>query len=207
MENVNSEENNSEKQNFLQEILGEEGMDIVEYLKKFRCTKCNSKLPVEQWVVYRRIPLSGKCRKCNTNLSDVATDEEMAESLGIKLNIIRKVLYKLYDYRLASYKRTKDKTIGWYIYTWKLDLKRIDNILTERKRRILNELTKKLEFETQNIFFHCKNDKFKVPFDIATDYNFKCPQCEGEMVNLDNQMIVMNLEDEIKQLKKELGNV
>jgi|TARA_B100001971_G_C17952103_1_gene413085 transcription initiation factor TFIIE subunit alpha len=173
LENVNSEENNSEKQNFLQEILGEEGMDIVEYLKN----------------------------------SDVATDEEMAESLGIKLNIIRKVLYKLYDYRLASYKRTKDKTIGWYIYTWKLDLKRIDNILTERKRRILNELTKKLEFETQNIFFHCKNDKFKVPFDIATDYNFKCPQCEGEMVNLDNQMIVMNLEDEIKQLKKELGNV
>ena len=57
---MNSEDNSSEIQNFLQEILGEEGMDVVEYLKKFRCTKCNSK--------YRRIPLSGKCRKCNTKL-------------------------------------------------------------------------------------------------------------------------------------------
>ncbi len=51
-----------------------------------------------------------------------ATDEELSEELGIKLNVTRKILYKLYDYRLASYVRTKDKDIGWYIYTWKLKI-------------------------------------------------------------------------------------
>ena len=37
--------------------------------------------------------------------SGVETDEEIAKKTGIKLNIVRKVLYKLYDLGLASYKR------------------------------------------------------------------------------------------------------
>ena len=32
-----------------------------------------------------------------------ATDEEIADETGIKLNVVRRVLYKLYDYSLASY--------------------------------------------------------------------------------------------------------
>jgi transcription initiation factor TFIIE subunit alpha len=162
----------SEAQQFLQEILGDEGMDVVSYL-----------------------------------MDQEATDEELSEQIGIKLNIVRKVLYRLYDYRLASYTRTKDKTIGWYIYTWKLDLQRIYDILTERKQRILDELTKKLEFETTNIFFCCKSDNYKVPFDLASEYGFKCPQCQGEMEHLDNQNIVVSLEEEINRLRKEIGNV
>jgi len=162
----------SEAQQFLQEIIGDEGMDVVNYLA-----------------------------------DQDATDEEMSEEIGIKLNIIRKVLYRLYDYRLASYTRTKDKTIGWYIYTWTLDLQRVYDILTERKRQILDELTKKLEFETSNIFFYCKGDNYKVPFDIASEYGFRCPQCQGKMEHLDNQSIVMSLEEEIARLKKEIGHV
>ena len=38
-----------------------------------------------------------------------STDEEISEKISCKLNIVRKILYKLYDMRLASYKRDKDK--------------------------------------------------------------------------------------------------
>jgi len=161
----------SEARQFLQEIIGEEGLEVVRFLS-----------------------------------DDEATDEEIAEQTGIKLNVVRKILYRLYDYRLASYTRTKDREIGWYIYTWRLDLERIYDILTERKRRILEELTKKLEFETSNIFFFCKNDNSKIPFDIASEYEFKCPQCQGLMEYFDNQSTVMSLEEEISRLKKEIGN-
>jgi len=162
----------SEAQQFLQEILGDDGMDVVSHL-------------IEQ----------------------EATDEELSEQIGIKLNVVRKILYRLYDYRLASYTRTKDKTIGWYIYTWRLDLQRVYGILTERKQRILDELTKKLEFETTNIFFCCKSDNCRMPFDIASEYGFRCPQCQGVMEHLDNQSVIMSLEDEISRLKKEIGHV
>ena len=39
------------------------------------------------------------------------TDEEISEKTNCKLNIVRKILYKLYDMRLASYKRDKDKRL------------------------------------------------------------------------------------------------
>lgn len=172
MNNGSSVLGDSEARQFLQEIIGDEGLDVVIFLA-----------------------------------DDEATDEEIAEQTGIKLNVVRKILYRLYDYRLASYTRTKDREIGWYIYTWKLDLQRIYDILTERKRRILEELTKKLEFETSNIFFCCKNDDSKVPFDIASEYEFRCPQCHGLMEYFDNQSTVTSLEEEISRLKKEIGDV
>ncbi len=132
------------------------------------------------------------------------TDEAVAEETGIKLNIVRKSLYKLYDYRLASYVRTKDKDIGWYIYTWKLDLSRISEILKEGKRVMLARLTNSLEFETNTVFFTCKIDDTKIPFSMASENDFKCPQCEGVMGHMDNHNVVNHLEKEIKRLKKEI---
>lgn len=134
------------------------------------------------------------------------TDEELAEETGHKLNIVRKSLYKLYDYRLASYVRTKDKEIGWYIYTWKLDLSRISEILKERKKKMLEQLTNRLEFETSNVFFRCVKDDTKVPFGVASEREFKCPQCNEIMEYEDNRKVVVNLEREINRLKKEISN-
>ena len=39
-------------------------------------------------------------------IDGVETDEEIAEKTGIRLNLVRKILYKLYDLKLASYKRS-----------------------------------------------------------------------------------------------------
>jgi len=41
-------------------------------------------------------------------LNGKTREEEIAEELGIKLNLVRKVLYKLYDAGVATYKRSKD---------------------------------------------------------------------------------------------------
>ena len=41
-------------------------------------------------------------------IDGVETDEAIAEKTEIKLNIVRKILYKLYDMGLATYKRSKD---------------------------------------------------------------------------------------------------
>jgi len=56
-----------------------------------------------------------------------STDEEISEKISCKLNIVRKILYKLYDMRLASYKRDKDKETQWYTYDWKFNEKNIKN--------------------------------------------------------------------------------
>lgn len=160
-----------EVKQFLEEIVGEEGMDVVEIL-----------------------------------LHKKATDEDIAEEIESKLNIVRKILYKLYDFRLASYIRTKDKEIGWYVYTWTLDLKRAKDVIEKRKLRILEELEAKLEFEREHVFFLCKNENIKVPFHIASECEFKCPHCSNVMEFVDNQEFVCSLENEITKLQQEIQN-
>jgi transcription initiation factor TFIIE subunit alpha len=122
------------------------------------------------------------------------TDEKISEQTGLRLNTVRKILYRLYDYRLASYVRTKDKEIGWYTYTWKL-----------RKKHILSELHERLEFERDHVFFSCSSDAMKYSFDTATDTGFRCPTCNSALEYVDNQKNVSELEKRIKRLEKELN--
>lgn len=133
------------------------------------------------------------------------TDEKISEVTGLRLNTVRKILYKLYDYRLASYVRTKDKEIGWYTYTWTLNLDKITNILLVRKKNILNELNKRLEFERNHVFFSCSNDTLKFSFDKATESDFKCPTCNSALEFVDNQQSIIELEERIRRIKKELN--
>jgi transcription initiation factor TFIIE subunit alpha len=133
------------------------------------------------------------------------TDEKISEQTGLRLNTVRKILYRLYDYRLASYVRTKDKEIGWYTYTWKLNLNRMNDILMVRKKHILSELHERLEFERDHVFFSCSSDAMKYSFDTATDTGFRCPTCNSALEYVDNQKNVSELEKRIKRLEKELN--
>jgi len=169
MENGSSILKDESVKRFFEEILGEEGIRVV-----------------------------------NALVGREATDEELAEELGIKLNIVRKTLYKLYDYRLASYVRTKDKEVGWYIYTWRLELSKIKDVIIERKRKVLEDLKNKLEYETSTVFFECVNDHFRIPYDIASERGFRCPHCEGALEYSNNQKVVERLQSEIEKLNDEL---
>ena len=65
----------------------------------------------------------------------IETDEEIAEKTGIKLNIVRKILYKLYDLKIANYKRSKDPETQWFTYSWKFD-----------KEELINQINKQFHF-------------------------------------------------------------
>jgi transcription initiation factor TFIIE subunit alpha len=69
-----------------------------------------------------------------------ATDEQIANESTIRLNTIRKVLYKLYDHALVSAKRVQDEKTGWYIFYWKLQPDQLDAFIRNRKRRTREKL-------------------------------------------------------------------
>ena len=71
-------------------------------------------------------------------IDGIETDEEIAKKTGIKLNIVRKILYRLYDMGLASYKRSKDPETQWFTYTWKFDKEEyVEKIRKNRIKRLL----------------------------------------------------------------------
>lgn len=135
-----------------------------------------------------------------------ATDEELAEITGIRINTVRKVLYTLYDLGLADFKRIRDKETGWYYYYWNLDLKRLPEIIRARKREELKKLKKMLEEESGEIYYWCGTPGHpRLTFDEAMEYEFQCPLCGNILMQHDNTAIVEDLKRRIEELEIELG--
>ncbi len=134
-----------------------------------------------------------------------ATDDAIANDTGVRLNIVRKVLYKLYDKTLVSCTRVRDEKTGWYIFYWKLQPDQLDAFVRSRKRRTLEKLRTRLEYENAHNFFVCnKCGDVRLPFEEAIESAFRCPNCNNQLTDSDNKKIVVELSKMIQRLETEI---
>lgn len=133
------------------------------------------------------------------------TDEAIAAGAEMKLNAVRKVLYRLYDARLAEFRRIRDKSTGWFIYFWRLKPHRVEELVINRKKTVYVKLKARLDYEQKFHFFKCEQNYCpRYTFDEAMENNFKCPECNGELRAFDNSEIVKKLSKKVKELRKSL---
>jgi len=85
------------------------------------------------------------------------TDEEISEEIELRLNIVRRILYKLYDAGIAGYKRSKDPETQWYTYSWKFDSEKVIKTISEKYEQSSKEMEESLAYEEENMFFSCVN--------------------------------------------------
>ncbi|MHA2289057.1 MAG: hypothetical protein ACXABG_09740 [Promethearchaeota archaeon] len=129
---------------------------------------------------------------------DISFEENDSEFL--KLNTVRKTLYKLYSGKLAQFRRIRDKSTGWFIYYWWHEFDLFEEIIMEKKRLMENKLRERLRFEENNYFFvcrDCKNSNNKYNFDRGFELNFRCPDCGGPLEAQDNQKLIHFLKEKI----------
>jgi len=135
-----------------------------------------------------------------------ATDEIIANDCGIRLNTVRKVLYKLYDHGLVSCTRVRDEKTGWFIFYWRLQPDQLDAFIRSRKKRALDKLKQRLDFEKDHSFFICKNDsEVRITFEEAMETSFKCGKCGNQLDSSDNAELIIGLEARIQKLEAELS--
>ena len=118
----------------------------------------------------------------------------------LKLNTVRKTLYKLYSAKLAQFRRIRDKSTGWFIYYWWHEFDFLEEIVLEKKKLVQRKLRDRLQFEENNYFFLCKNCNkinIKYKFDEAFELNFRCPDCGSPLEAQDNQSIINLLKEKI----------
>jgi len=136
------------------------------------------------------------------------TDETITNDCGtdVRLNNVRKVLYKLYDHGLVSCTRVRDEKTGWFIFYWRLQPDQLDAFIRSRKRRALDKLKQRLEFERGHTFFVCKTDTdVRVTFEEAMESSFKCGKCGKQVQSVENADEVVILESKIQRLEAELS--
>ncbi|KAG2473432.1 MAG: Transcription factor E [Nitrosopumilales archaeon] len=113
-----------------------------------------------------------------------ATDEEIASSTGLRINMVRKVLYDLFGKSLITGIRVKDERKGWFVYRWRSRRDEVENFIENQKKKISERLQHRLDYENSSEFYHCGNvDCSRVTFENALEAMFKCPSC-GKILNL-----------------------
>ena len=75
------------------------------------------------------------------------TDEKLAEQSGVRLNIVRKILYILNENKLTQFHRQRDKKSGWFVYYWIGTAENLPLLLEERKKQVVEKLMVRLKFE------------------------------------------------------------
>ena len=147
-----------------------------------------------------------KVARALLNTEDV-TDEEIASATGLKINIVRKVLYDMFGKALITGIRVKDEKKGWFVYRWRAKQDQVDNFIENQKKKILDRLYKRLEHEDSTEFYHCGNhDCPRVKFDAAVELFFKCPNCKGPLNMVDNSRVKEALRYKIDQITTDIAN-
>jgi transcription initiation factor TFIIE subunit alpha len=130
------------------------------------------------------------------------TDMEIADKTQIRLNMVRKALYGLYDRSLVALRQSRDKETGWFIYNWRLQPDQMEGFVLNQKRRILQKLETRLEYEKNQEFYSCQTEGCKrFPFAEAFEFLFKCPVCNKPMTHINNDLIIKALTRKIDQIK------
>jgi transcription initiation factor TFIIE subunit alpha len=138
---------------------------------------------------------------------DETTDELIAEELDVKLDEVRKALYKLLDLEIASFRRMRDKNTGWFIYFWKLHPERITEVVIKKQKAVHFKILERLQFEQENMFFSCGSKTcHRKTFAEAMELDFVCDKCDGRLMDFDNSKIIHVLKlkaEEIEEIIKE----
>lgn len=135
------------------------------------------------------------------------TDEELAKKMKLKVTEIRTVLNRLHYRGIACYKKTKNKRNGWYNYTWEIKKKRIVELILEEQKETIEKLETKQDFNKNYSFFSCRNSCEITPFEIAAEYQFKCPECGETMNSFDYSKKLQNINSQINTLRKGVGEL
>ena len=157
---------------FIQEISGEEGYLVFEYLLK-----------------------AGK---------DV--DEfTLADKVGLQINFVRSLLYRLYEHKLVSFSRERDKKKGWFIYSWLAHPERLRRILLERKDEEIVRL--KHQALTSQQVFYCNNCNKSYSYSDAIENMFFCPVCGSSLEALDVEKVKERVSKKVNQIIKEKNEI
>ncbi|MCL7475019.1 MAG: transcription factor [Methanosarcinales archaeon] len=129
------------------------------------------------------------------------TDEDVSIVTEVPLNIVRRTLYILFENRLATYRRERNKDSGWLTYLWKIDMSGINELLENETQKLLNNLKVKLEFEDENMFYICVNNCGRFVFNIVAETEYLCPSCGEEVIFEDNEKVKQSLRKRIQELQ------
>ncbi len=103
-------------------------------------------------------------------------------------------------------RRSRDEHTGWFIFHWRLQPDQLEGFIFNQKRRVLEKLQARVEYEKSHDFYYCHTAGCRrFPFEEAVDLVFRCPACKKPLMHFDNGQLIEALNSKIGELRKELS--
>src|SRR3989338_4533471 len=132
-------------------------------------------------------------------------DEYLAKRLNLKVTDVRSGLNRLHYLGISYYQKEKNKDTGWYSFTWKIDEKRLIELICQDFGEKVQNLEKKEEKNETYTLFSCKNNCDEIPFELASEYQFRCPNCGNVMNLVDTKKMLLGIRKNMAKVKENLG--
>jgi transcription initiation factor TFIIE subunit alpha len=136
------------------------------------------------------------------------TDEDLAAICDINKNIVRKILYILYENKLSDFRKEKEKKKNWWIYYWRDNFDNLQTFIRLKQEQVLQKLALRMEYEESNVFHRCENEecRYLAPFEEAMEIDFRCPKCESNLNHFENMNVKEFLREQIGFLRENIKN-
>ncbi len=138
---------------------------------------------------------------------NAVTDEQIANKMGVKVTIVRAVFNRLHYWGLADYDKTRDEETGWYTYTWHILPEKILRALRAEIEEKIEGIREKMEELTRFMLFECPEGHVRIPFEVAAEYDFRCPECGKDLAPVDAEKEKGKLRKEMERLKALLRRI
>ena len=138
------------------------------------------------------------------NKTGMIDEFTLAEKFEANVNHTRSLLYSLYEQKIVSYSRERDKERMWWIYSWVLDTARIDELILKDINREMQKLGNKKKKLGGNQFFICRGCNEKYSFERAFELNFFCSSCGDSLNAVDIHPILQEIDERIDLLNKRI---
>ncbi len=129
----------------------------------------------------------------NCIMNGTTSDLDISEETEILLTTVRKILYKLHDAGIATYKKAKDPKTKVDVSVWNFEELKMFDIITKKYENISDDIEKSILYEKKNMFFSCTTNGHRYIFEKASIYNFLCPKCGESLEFQDNSNIIADL--------------
>ncbi len=128
----------------------------------------------------------------------------IAKRLGLTINQVRNILYKLSNHHLVFFTRKKDKRKGWYTYYWTLDVKKCLDFMKKELEKEKQLLENNLKNRISRRFYECKDCVVEVNEENALIHDFFCAECGGVYTLSENQKVIDEINPEIARKERQI---
>jgi len=159
-----------------------------------------------QMLEYLKVVLTPQMKTVLRALKKDEVDEnKLAETLKVRVNDIRKLMYVLSRNGYVKYTKQKSESKQWwYLYLWRIDMIKIRADYLFWKRRELANIKERLEKAKQSMF-RCMNCSREPSEEQALEAGYICPSCDSPLSEIKRRTTTIKLEKEVERLEKDIS--